>query len=132
MLLSPVLAAPGDFDATTHYGVHSNSAVVAAVRATHHGGHAAVRDRGDGWRKRLSFQLTLINISGGYFEEPGVFLNAGDDLPWTVEMVTPAALAAALPPGTSLAPGVATTTTPLTFLIAAADAEAAKTAILAL
>lgn len=124
-------AAPGDYHSTTRYGVYANSLdsllfepVIAAVALD------AENTELDG-RKRLSFHFTLHNPSAAYFEEPAVFLNPFPDFPWTVEMVTPAGLAAELPPGTTGAPGIAATATPLTFLIAASDAEAAKAAILA-
>lgn len=131
-IASRSLAAPGDYNATRHYGVHNSSLssmlfepqITAATLLSE-------TTEMDG-RKRLSFHFTLNNISGGYFEEPAVFLNSTEGLPWTVESVTPAAEAAELPPGTSVAPAVVTTTSPLTFIVAAADAEAAKTAILAL
>jgi hypothetical protein len=124
-------AAPGDYHSTTRYGVYANSLdsllfepVIAAVALD------AETTELDG-RKRLSFHFTLHNPSAAYFEEPAVFLNPFPDFPWTVEMVTPAGLAAELPPGTAGAPGIAATATPLTFRIAASDAEAAKAAILA-
>lgn len=130
-LLTPALGAPGDYNATTGYGVFRSSLDSLLFEPEI---SAATLDseftEPDG-RKRLSFHFTLRNSSGGYFEDPAVFLNASTGLPWMVEMVTPAAEAPDLPPGTSLVPAEVTTTAPLTFLIAAADAEAAKTALLA-
>jgi len=126
-----VFAAPADFNASSHYGVHQSSLESLLFEPQITAATLLSETTEPDGRKRLSFNFTLNNISGGYFEEPAVFLNSSQGLPWTVEMITPAAEAAELPPGTSLAPGVVTTTSPLTFLIAAADAEAAKTAILA-
>lgn len=129
-LAAATIAAPEDYHATSRYGKSSSTLASMLFEPEIAGATLLSETTEPDGRKRLSFHFNMRNASGGYFESPGVFLNQGGDLPWGVEMVTPAAEAPELPPGTSLVPANATTTAPLTFLIAAGEAEAAKSAIL--
>lgn len=125
-------AAPHDFNATPGYGVFNSVAKnpffeVDIVSVT----LAAETTELDG-RKRLAFNFTVRNVGGGYQEEVVVFLNDFTTLPWPVTLVAGGyAEAGDLAPGTPSVPTVASTFSALTFIVDAANAEAAKTAILA-
>ena len=126
------VAAPHDFHATPGYGVFISAEnnpffEIEIVSAT----LASETAELDG-RKRLSFNYTVRNVGGGYQEEVVVFINDFTTLPWPVTLVSGGyAEAGDLAPGSPTVPTVATTFSTATLIVAAADAEAAKTAFLA-
>lgn len=127
----PVLADPHAYNATKGYGIFHSSTddpffdiQVTAVTLT------SETTELDG-RKRLSFGFMLSNPGGGYQEEVAVFIDSEETLPWPVEFVSIYAEVGDLAPGTPAVPTVATSFNSATFIVAAADAGAAKTAILA-
>lgn len=131
-IASSTQAAPEDYNATAGYGLVASRAEnpFYEVELTSASLASEVIE-GDG-RHRLAFNFQLRNIGGGYHGEVSVLLNAADTLPWALQTVSLEAKAADLIPASIASPSSVTTTLPLEFICAAADAGAVKTAILAL
>lgn len=130
-LVTPTFATPEDYNCTSGYG-YFNSAATNSFFEVEITSATLVGDvtEPDG-RRRLSFNFGVRNIGGGYQEGVQVLLDDPATLPWAAEVVTPAAAAGDLAPGSPAAPSVASTSSPLAFIVAAADADSAKAAILA-